>query len=210
MSDDSSDTSAGGPGLSLWERVTGDPRFVAAKRAIQARYGLPLPYDIRIDHHRWLEWQGRAGKPDTKNAQRGKAFARDILELFKKFEVPEAWHNDLIAEIAGTPSSVFREAGSVKINYYQNENGDWQWECTITPETDLTDPRIVQFIQSQQKEFTPPPPKPARIQRGSRKLDWRPVYEWHLRYPLFSIEELAERIEYSPETVRRKFRELGK
>ena len=122
--------------------------------------------------------------------------------------MPEAWHIDFIAEIAGTPSEALREAGRPQVNYYQAENGDWKWECTITPETDLTDPRVLQFIQSRQKEYAPAPPKPARTLGNLRKLDWRPLYEWHKRYPLFSIDEIAEKIGYPPTTVRRKFREL--
>ncbi|HEU0296118.1 MAG TPA: hypothetical protein VFR47_25510 [Anaerolineales bacterium] len=194
--------------LSLWDRVNQDPRFLSAKRPIQARFGLPLPYDIRLDYQRWLEWQGRAGRPSARKANRRRAFAKDIHELFKKFEVPEAWHIDFLAEIAGTPSDAFSEAGNLRINYYQAENGDLKWECIITPETDLTNPAVLKFIQGQQKEFSDPPPRPASTQAGSRKLDWRPLYEWHQRYPLFSIEEIAEKIEYPPETVRRKFREL--
>jgi hypothetical protein len=188
--------------------VNQDPRFLSAKRAIQVRYGLPLPYDIRLDYQHWLEWQGQAGRPSARKAKRRRAFAKDIHELFKTFEVPEAWHIDFLAELAGTPSDAFNEAGSLRVNYYQAENGDWKWECILTPETDLTNPAVLKFIQSQQKEFADPPPRPARTQSGSRKLNWRPLYEWHKRYPLFSMEEIAEKIEYPPETVRRKFREL--
>jgi hypothetical protein len=203
-----SDIPIGGAGLSLWDRVHRDPRFLAAKRAMQLRYRLPLPYDVRLDHQRWLEWQGKAGKPSSQRTQRGKAFAKDMRNLLKKFEVPEAWHIDFMAEIAGTPAEAINDAGSLKFNYYQAENGVWKWECIITPETDLTDRKVLELIQSQQKEFTDPPPKPASTQGGPRKLDWRPLYEWHKHYPLFSIEEIAEKIEFPPETVRRKFREL--
>jgi hypothetical protein len=208
MKSNSSDIPTVGTGLSLWDRIHRDPRFLAAKRSIQVRYGLPLPYDIRLNHRQWLEWQGRAGRPSTWNVKRGKAFAKDIHDLLKRFEVPEAWHIDFIAEIAGVPSDAFKDAGSPKFNYYQAENGDWKWECIITPETNLTNPRILEFIQSQQKEFADLPPKPAKTPGNSRTLDWRPVYDWHKRYPLFSIEEIADKIEYAPETVRRKLREF--
>jgi hypothetical protein len=194
-------------GLSLWERINKDPGFVASKRELQTRYGLPLPYDIRLNHQQWLEWQGRAGKPGKLIVKRGKAFAKDLRALFKKFEVPDAWQIDFIAEIAGLPSEGFADAGNLRINYYQAENGDWKWECIITPETDLRNPRTLEFIQSQQKAFAQPPPKPTKSQ-GSSRVDWRPVYEWHQRYPMFSIDELAEKIGYDPATVRRKFREF--
>jgi len=207
MKAESGDSTARGAGLSLWDRINRDLRFLAAKREIQLRYGLPLPYDIRLNYQQWREWLGRSGSLNAPTVKRGKAFAKDLRALLKKFEVPEAWHPDFIAEIAGTPSEAFSEAGSLRINYYQTENGDWKWECIITPETNLMNPRTLAFIQSQQKEFAPPPPKPVRSQRSSR-LDWRPVYEWHQRYRMFSIEELAAKIEYDPATVRRKFREI--
>jgi len=41
-----------------------------------------------------------------------------------------------------------------------------------------------------------------------RKLDWRPVYEWYKRHPLFTLEEIAEKIGYPAERVRLKIAEL--
>ena len=207
MKSPSNTTPRSGVGLSLWDRVHGDPRFQSAIRALQARYGLPLPYDIRLNHQKWLEWLGRAGKPSPERARRGRAFARDILALLKKFEVPETWHIDFIAEIAGIPDDSFNDVGSPRFSYYQDANGTWKWECIITPETDLTNPATLRFIQSQQKEFAALPPQ-LRTPGHSRKLDWRLLYEWHRRYPLFSIEEIADKIDYAPETVKRRFREI--
>src|SRR5262245_59686171 len=123
MKSESNESTPRNVGLSLWERVSRDPRFMAAKSELQVRYGLPLPYDIRLNHQQWLEWLGRAGKPSELIVKRGKAFAKDLRVLFKKFEVPEAWQLDFIAEIAGTPAEVFNAAGSPRINYYQAEDG---------------------------------------------------------------------------------------
>lgn len=86
-----------GKGLSLWERINRDPRYLKAKRKIQGRYGLPLSFDIRRERKKWSEWL----EADEK---RGQAFMKDVHALFKRFEVPDKWYSDFIADIA-SPSS---------------------------------------------------------------------------------------------------------
>ena len=97
MRSNPSETPPQGRGLSLWERINRDPRYMRAKHKIQDRYGLPLPFDIRWDRRKWSEWI----EADDK---RGQAFMKDVQTLFKKFEVPDKWYSDFIADIA-SPSS---------------------------------------------------------------------------------------------------------
>ena len=87
-------------GVSLWDRITNNPEFIKVKHEIQARYGLPINYDIRLNNREWIKWIGKDKKPTSQIAKRGQAFLSDIYVLFKKFEIPEAWQDDLIAEIA--------------------------------------------------------------------------------------------------------------
>ena len=93
-----------GEGLPLWERINHDPRYVEARQAIQARYGLPLPFDIRLERQKWSAWLGEHETPASEQAKRGRAFMSEIQALFKKFEVPDKWYADFIAEIAGRPA----------------------------------------------------------------------------------------------------------
>jgi hypothetical protein len=93
-----------GRGLSLWDRINLDPRYLKEKHEIQARYGLPLPFDIRVEGKKWSEWLEAEEMSASERAKRGRAFTTDVHALFKKFEVPEAWYPDFTAEIAG-PSS---------------------------------------------------------------------------------------------------------
>jgi hypothetical protein len=196
-------------GASLWDRINGDPAYLIAKREIQTRYGLPLPYDIRLNHQKWQDWTGVGGKSTNQRAGRGRAFLEDVYALFKKFEVPDTWHEDFIADLAGLPSGDSLETrGAPKFHVYQDVEGNWKWECTITPETDLTNPLVLESIRRQQKEYAGDPPRPAKDKDHPRKLDWRPVHDWHKSHPLFTIEEVAEKIAYAPRTVRRKFAEL--
>jgi hypothetical protein len=198
-------------GLSLWERIRRDPSYVKAKQKIQSRYGLPLPYDIQLEHQKWLDWTGTGEAPANPRAKRGRAFLKEVRALFKKLEVPEAWQDDFIADIAGlSAGNSLEEWSRPRFNVYQAGDGNWRWECIITPETDLTNPLVLQIIQSGQKEYAGDTPPPIKDGNDPRKLDWRPVYDWHKRHPLFSIEEIAKRIDHTPQAVRRGFRELEK
>ena len=199
-----------GGGLSLWERFSREPKYVAAKTAIQNRYHLPLSYDIRYNFGEWRKWLGWEDKPQSQRRKRGEAFLNEVHALLKKYQIPETWYPDFIADIAGKTTDQMAGLDLPKFNYYQSADGDWKWECIVTPETDLTNPFILDLIQYQQKEYAGAPPKPAKSGADHRKLDWRPVYEWHKRHPLFSFAEIAEKIGFAPATVRRRFQELGK
>lgn len=197
-------------GISLWDRITNDPEFIKAKREIQARYGLPLDYDIRRNNTEWIRWMGEDEKPTSKEAKRGQAFLKDVHALFKKFEAPESWHNDLVSEIAG--QVIYGHSSdpwsSPQFKIYRDDEGNWKWQCIITPETDLTNPMYLEMIKSQQKQHAGDPPKPIKDKLNPRKLDWRPVYEWHKRHPLFTLEEIAQKIGYPAHRVRLKIAEL--
>ena len=193
-------------GVSLWDRITDDPEFIKRKHEIQARYRLPLNDDIRFNHREWIRWLGYDEKPTSQRAKRRQAFLRDVQALFKKFEVPEGWYEDLLAEIAGQVTYGHAQElwNSPKFEIYKDNEGNWQWRCIITPETDLTNPTYLEMIQSQQKQYAGDPPKPAKDKVDPRKLDWRPVYEWYKRHPLFTLEEIAEKIGYPAQRVRLK------
>lgn len=196
-------------GISLWDRITNDPEFIKVKREIQARYGLPLNYDIRLNNREWIRWMGYDEKPTNKASKRGKAFLSDIHALFKKFEVPDSWHDEMIAETAGRTYGHSLEAwNSPKFEIYKDQDGNWKWQCIITPETDLTNPMNIKLIQEQQKAWVGDPPRPTKDKNNSRKLDWRPVYEWYKRHPLFTLEEIAHKIGYPVHRVKLKLSEL--
>ena len=197
-----------GAGLSLWSRVNQDATYLAAKRVLQTRYRLPLPYDIRLNYGKWQSWLGKAGKPSGPRQKRGEAFLKEVEALLKRYEVPEAWYPDFIAEIAGKTASHAVDLELPQFNVYQASNGEWKWNCTITPETDLNTPFILEMIQAQQKEYAVAPPQPTQSATDRRQLDWQPVLEWHKRHPLFSIAELAEKLGFTPDVVRRNIQKL--
>jgi len=85
----------------------------------------------------------------------------------------------------------------------------WKTEIIITPDTDMTDPMVLEFIRDIQKSSTENPPQPIQDKNNPKKLDWANVYEWYLLHPLFTAEDIAERIGYEPQRVRLKFSELA-
>ena len=93
-----------GKELTLWERIHQDPRYIEAKHELQAQYGLPLSFDMRSEPQKWSDWLGDKEVPSSEQAKRGRLFMEEVHALLKKFEVPDAWYADFIAEIAG-PSS---------------------------------------------------------------------------------------------------------
>jgi hypothetical protein len=104
MRSNPSETSPQGRGLSLWERINRDPRYLEAKHEIQRRYGLPLPFDMRWEPKKWSDWLGYKEAPSSERAERGRLFMEEVHALLKKFEVPDAWYTDFIAEIASRSS----------------------------------------------------------------------------------------------------------
>src|SRR5574341_104200 len=189
-------------GRSQWDRINSDPDFIEAKREIQAKYGLPLDYDIHLNNLEWIKWVGYGEKPTSRVAERGRAFLNDIDALLKKFEISEKWREDFISKIAGRqiagPS--LDPWSSPIFEHYKDKDGNFKWRCIITAETDLTNPFYLDLIRHEQKENAGDPPKPIKNKSNPRKLDWRPVYEWYKRHPLFTIEEIANKIGYVPQT----------
>src|SRR5687767_1524046 len=70
-------------GKSFWDRIINDPDFVKAKRELQARYGLPVPYDIRLNNNEWIKWMGYDEDPMSERAKRGQAFHKDVDVLLR-------------------------------------------------------------------------------------------------------------------------------
>ena len=136
-------------GISLWDRITNAAEFIERKHEIQGQYGLPVNYDIRFNPREWMRWMGYDENPTSQKAERGQAFLRDVSALFKKFEVPEGWYEDLIAEIAG--QVIYSHSSEIwsspKFEVYKDDEGNWKWRCIITPETDLTNPMNLEMIQ---------------------------------------------------------------
>ena len=85
-------------------------------------------------------------------------------------------------------------------------------ELIITPETDIRNELVIEFIEAWQKEILRrknPPPQPQII-KGSKKKDWLPVWKWARLHPQFTIHEIAKMLGRSYTSVKTKLEEIDK
>lgn len=197
-----SETRPRGRGMTLWERLSSDPRYLRASREIQARYGLPLGFEIRSDRQRWLAWLGMTEGSGREEVERGQAFLNEVQALFREFQVPESWQPDFIAEIAGRSVGASNDA---RPGLSGETAGDRTWQGNLTPTLDPTPPELT---PSQQKELVDTPPWPALDSDHPGTLDWSPVYRWYKRHPSMTIEDIARQVGDDPRTLRQRFAEL--
>lgn len=81
-------------------------------------------------------------------------------------------------------------------------------ELIIEHDTDVSNPIVADYIRHVQLR-NDPPPRPTPMKDNPRRKDWRPVYEWYLRHPGVTMQEIAEMLGYNENTVRRKLAEQG-
>lgn len=86
------------------------------------------------------------------------------------------------------------------------KDGDF---IVVTPETDIRNSLVIEYIEAWQKAVLErqPIPQPQKI-KGSRKLDWKPVWEWSAKYPQVTRKEISQRLNRSYTQVKRKLKEL--
>lgn len=95
---------------------------------------------------------------------------------------------------------------------------EWRWtpeygeELIITPETDIRNEVVIQHIETWQREMLKkrnPPPQPQLV-KGSKKLDWKPVWVWARTHPQITIKEIAAMLNRNYTHVKSKLEELDK
>jgi hypothetical protein len=174
-----------------WDRLTENPEFLQEIRRLQVKYTPPYQgenlYEI-------LE-----------------RLSDDVFDLCKKlgagYYIYEAVH-EMVASRSAEPPAL----GLVhfpEIRQYEIEGKIYQ-EIIITPDTDLTNPDVIDYIRGWQSSQRRKPPMPLPKRENSRELDWRPLWEWSMRYPDISREEIARMLNYNPDVLRRKLRDLDK
>lgn len=195
---------------SFWERINSDPDFIKAKRNLQARHGLASSFHSEYFRSKNSKAVLIIWKPkEQKVYEVNQPFLDDAEKLLADFSIPLAWHNDFIRLLAGISVPEIETVDLVSIQFKRDENGNKIWQAVITPETDLNDPMVIETIQRLQRQHAGDPPKPIKDKINPRKYDWRPTYEWYKKYKhLFTIEDIAKKINYTPHRVRLKLAEL--
>lgn len=90
---------------------------------------------------------------------------------------------------------------------WYRKNGKPYHELIIDDQVDVANPIIQAYILQMQKGFDAPP-KPLPMKNDRRKLDWRPVWEWHKKHPEIGMNDLARLLGYERSYLSRKLNEL--
>lgn len=139
-------------------------------------------------------------------------FSNDIKAIKEKHCISERMSDEFWVAVWSFPKSGYKmtaSLGSMPKIHWSKESGIL---LLITPETDIRNELVIEFIETWQKVMinnNDKPPQPQRI-KDSRKLNWIPVWEWHMRHPHITRKELATILNRNCEYVRSKLEELDK
>jgi hypothetical protein len=203
------------------KRIFESKQLQMAMRGLQKRYYLPLPgwkavHDFQGPSQSIVVDKVTRKKALAPQTKRHNQFWEDMKELARRFGVPDnflwdMWQYLVIGEIThDTHGAVgfpvlhvdFREKTKSFGADYSKE------KMVITPETDIDNPEVLSSIREWQRRTRGTPPKPQPMEDNSRKLDWRPVWEWGKRHPSVTRNEIARMLDRDPVYVRRKLEEL--
>ena len=182
-----------------WERIITDNRELCTELGrLRGRYGFPMSQ------------RDLCAFCDYDNRSRAEDFRRDLQAVLDKYKIPEAYHEAVFSWVEGLPYSKEPKgatgfpSGSAK----KRADGSIEWTLTITPETDMDNPLVLEFIRDWQARLRDPVPRPGPHPDNPRRLDWRPVLEWKLRHPDIPDAEIDRRLGYGKDRTRKKLAEL--
>jgi len=197
-----------------WERIISNSELRKAILVIQSKYGLPIPANRLFSWYGWEEpfdIDRQTGKLIFGElGQRREHLEEDVKKIAHIFNVPDKWVSSLDRMI--TLGGNFPDHLGAGFPSFQaiKENGRFKFECIITPETDLGNPLVLYIIKQWQANNKNEPPQPQKMRGNTRKLDWRPVWEWRKRHPGVTIEEIAKLLGRNRVTVNRALMSLDK
>lgn len=182
---------------SEWERLVGKNKELQDEfRTIRAHFGFPLP---TIDAATaWI----------CADRQRCAGLEQEVNALAKKYAIPERWFTALFyLAVLGWPLGLFFRmgfpTGEITFDHSILENR-WIVDNTV----DLQNPIVQDFMQHPPELNGDICPQPQPSKDNSRKLDWRPVWEWSKRHPSVTRNRIAKMLSRNPVAVRRKLEEL--
>jgi hypothetical protein len=204
---------------SEWQRLVEENTALYAEcYRLQHRYGLPLASHSELPQ--WIETQAAKICLDS-GAQEVRyphdlPLGKDLRDLMDRHGIPDKWHTPLWHLIVlGWPLGLQISMGFPG-GVWKMVDGRLRNELHITADTPVNNPIISRFIRQWQQQqhqrillTDDPPPKPQPMRDHPRKLDWRPLWEWHKRHPDITQAEIAKAIDRSHDTVRKKLAALN-
>ncbi len=191
------------------ERLLENQELMAEVKRLQREYGLPFGSDA--ESKRYWEVLTNDGKVETETGQvaLGPAFDRhaklinQLRLLFTKYALPDRLYDALWGLVFLGRPGVQYGGGAFPAAPFPKYGERETPHLLIYPDTDIDNPMVLQYIRDWQASRREQPPGPKTIP-GSRKVDWRPVWEWHKRHPDVTLRQLAKAISRDPSYVRRQ------
>lgn len=206
-----------------WQRHIENPELINELKKIRDRNDLPI--QIRGTKHiaakevlDWMGWNESIKVNKSKGelilgakAQRREKVRSEVSELMVRFGIPRKYFDALHQMVLIDNKGLHRwDVGFPSFRARKDENGKLIYQCIITPETDLGNPAILDFIKRWQVLQRDAIPHPQPMRDNKRKLDWRPVWEWRNRHPDVSDAEIAKLLGKNRVTVSRSLEKLDK
>ena len=155
------------------------------------------------------EIRGWLGLPAERVSEATKqAVWQEVTALTAKYQLPARWHLMLCVALEEGARGIPVDMNLPESRSYHLPDGGERHELIITPDTDITNPLVLDRIVQWQREHVEPCPRPQPMPGDSRKHDWRPILEWRKRHPTFTHEDIAKLIRQRPDRVRKKLAEL--
>jgi len=200
--------------LTEWRRLLEHPQLQRELGEIRAEFGLPLqlegsrPLFEDRAYAAWMGWDDQATTGDEHLSERGTRLLQRARRLLREHRIPSQYFGSLWSFLmTGCERPSYRSGGFPAFKFEKNENGTWEPICIVTPETDLRNPLVLETIQNWQRKAKTSPPLPVQV---GRKMDWRPVWEWHHRNPEVTHGQIAQMLRRNRVTVSRALERLDK
>lgn len=200
-----------GADFAEWDRieseVSSNQDLMTDIRLLRERYGLPC---TTLRAH--LDWLSHLG--NSQGIEAITQYQDDIAALVKKYGFDNDKGKQTIQSLIEFGKRVQSKVGSLGFPALQAVYKDGEFIAfrpVIGTDTAIHNPIVLKVLRDEQRDFlmqSDPPPAPQPMIDNPRKLDWRPLWEWHKRHPDVTLNEIAKKLNYNPVTVRRKLAEL--
>lgn len=204
------------------QRLFENTELLKEVKKLQVDFGLPLDPQGKVypSGKQIADWYGwdepiEVDKSGRKviygpKGQRRERLKKEIKALAKRFNIPNKFLSSLKnLVVANNYGYQLFSAGFPSIRFDKDRDGNLVQELIVTPETDLGNPIVLEFIRDWQKDQLDTLSCPQPIMRG-RRLDWRPVWEWKKRHPDVTYKEIAPHLHRNSTNVRKALAALDK
>ncbi len=183
------------------ERTIEENRELQADLAdLRNRFG--IAFNNLVEQVHWL---------DSQPIETLAKFSDEVEVIAQKHNVGKRVNDAFWGAVWNLPKSgwEFHALGGMPKMHMTKELG---FVLLITPETDIKNQLVIEFIEAWQKTMLyqhNSPPQPQKID-GSKQLNWKPVWEWAVRHPQITRKEIAQKIHRNYEHVKSKLEALDK